>query len=207
MKLLTCPVTRTSPDSCLPSPVLRDYHATTLAAARRSAEELVRAGWHTGPVPYGYLPACVRISPHGRRPRHRTRLIVNRIEALVVQLIFLWRVYLEFDIDAITRGLLHRPRSSPGPVDPETGLPRAWTPALVRAVLNPKYTGRQVWGRHHHGRRIPRAQWFWPETWVHPPLITVAEFTAANRHQWLAETSPTDNGAMTSAGLPDRRAA
>ncbi len=55
--------------------------------------------------------------------------------------------------------------------------------------------------------RVPRAQWVWSQEWVHPPLITVAEFTAANRHQWLADTPPTDNGALTSAELPDRRAA
>lgn len=45
--------------------VLREYHTATLAQARRGSEELVRAGFNTGSVPYGYRPCRVRISPSG----------------------------------------------------------------------------------------------------------------------------------------------
>jgi hypothetical protein len=186
--------------------VLCEYHTATLAQARRGSEELVRAGFNTGAVPYGYRPRRVRVHPSGRRPRWRTRLVIEPVEAIAVKLIFRWRAEAGLDTAAIRRRLIAA--CCPAPCDPETGLEGVWTRAAVRAILrNPKYTGRQVWGRRHHGRRVPRAQWVWSETWVHPPLITVAEFTAANRHLWLAETPPTDNGAMTSAGLPDRRAA
>jgi hypothetical protein len=186
--------------------VLHEYHTATLAQARRGSEELVRAGFNTGAVPYGYRPRRVRISPSGRHPRWRTRLVIEPGEAIAVKLIFRWRAEAGVDSAAIRRRLIDT--GCPAPRDPETGLEGVWTRAAVRAILrNPKYTGRQVWGRHHHGRRVPREQWVWSEAWVHPPLITVAEFTAANRHQWLADTPPTGNGAMTSAELPDRRAA
>lgn len=187
--------------------VLREYHTATLAQARRGSEELVRAGFNTGAVPYGYRPRRVRISPSGRRPRWRTRLVIEPAEAITVKLIFRWRAEAGLDTGAIRRRLIDT--GCPAPRDPETGLEGVWTRAAVRAILrNPKYTGRQVWGRHHHGRRVPREQWVWSQEWVHPPLITVAEFTAAHRHQWLADTPPTGNGAMTPAAeLPDRRAA
>ncbi|EWM12008.1 recombinase family protein [Kutzneria sp. 744] len=186
--------------------VLREYHDATLAQARRGSEELVRAGFNTGRVPYGYRPRRVRVSPSGRRLRWRTRLMIEPGEAIAVKLIFRWRAEAGLNTAAIRRRLIDA--SCPAPRDPETGLEGVWTQAAVRAVLrNPKYTGRQVWGRRHHGRRVPRAQWVWSDTWVHPPLITVAEFTAANHHQWRADTPPTDNGTMPSAELPDRRAA
>ncbi|GAA0626607.1 hypothetical protein GCM10010174_52700 [Kutzneria viridogrisea] len=181
--------------------VLREYHDTTLAQARRGSEELVRAGFNTGAMPYGYRSRRVRVSPVGRRPRWRARLVIESAEAIAVKLIFRWRGEAGLGTAAIRRRLIDA--RCPAPRDPETGLDGVWTRAAVRAVLrNPKYTGRQVWGRHHHGRRVPRAQWVWSQEWVHPPLITVAEFTAANRHQWRADTPPTNDGAV-----PDRRAA
>jgi hypothetical protein len=186
--------------------VLREYHTVTLAQARRGSEELVRAGFNTGAVPYGYRPRRVRVIPSGRRPRWRTRLVIEPAEAIAVRLIFRWRGKAGLDTTAIRRRLVEA--RCPAPRDPQTGLEGVWTGAAVRSILrNPKYTGRQVWGRRHHGRRVPQAQWIWSKTWVHPPLINIAEFTAANRHQWLADIPPTDNSAIPSAELPDRRAA
>lgn len=126
--------------------------------------------------------------------------MIEPVEAITVKLIFRWCAESGLGTDAIRRRLIEA--HCPAPRDPETDLEGVWTRAAVPAILrNPKYTGRQVWGRHHHGRRVPRAQWVWSDTWVHPPLITVAEFTTANRHQWLAETPPTDNdGTTTCAG-------
>ncbi|MBE1468196.1 hypothetical protein [Kibdelosporangium phytohabitans] len=71
--------------------VLRDYHAANLAAARTASEELVRAGFNTGDVPYGYRAQRIRITPAGRRPRWRTRLLIEPVEASTVRMIFLWR--------------------------------------------------------------------------------------------------------------------
>jgi Recombinase len=172
--------------------VLREYHTATLAQARRGSEDLVRAGFHTGAVPYGYRPRRVRIRPDGRHPRWRTRLVIEPAEAIAVKLIFRWHAETGRDTAAIRRRLIDA--GCPAPRDPQTGLEGVWTQAAVRAILrNPKYTGHQVWGRHHHGRRVPRAQWVWSGAWAHPPLIAVAEFAAANRHRWLAETPPTDD--------------
>ncbi|KAA2262869.1 recombinase [Solihabitans fulvus] len=163
--------------------VLREYHAANLTTARRASEDLVRAGFNTGAVPYGYRPHRVRVSPQGRRARWRTRLMVEPVEAATVRMIFMWR-----GVDRLsTSEILQRLTEAryPAPLDPKTGQPGVWTRVVVRAILNnPKYTGHQVWGRHHHGHRVPRAQWTWSDTWAHPPLITVAEFTAANRHRW-----------------------
>jgi hypothetical protein len=176
--------------------VLREYHTATLAQARRGSEDLVRAGFNTGAVPYGYRPRRVRVHPDGRRPRWRTRLVIEPAEAIAVKLIFRWRAEPGLDTAAIRQRLIQA--RCPAPRDSETGLEGVWTQAAVRAILrNPKYTGRQVWGRHHHGRRVPRAQWVWSQAWVHPPLVTVAEFTAANRHQWRVDTPPTGNGGTT----------
>jgi hypothetical protein len=169
--------------------VLRDYHAANLIRARRSAEELVRAGFNTGAVPFGYRAQRVRVSPPGRRPRWRTRLVIDPVEAAAVKMIFMWRVTERASSAEIRRRLTAA--RYPAPLDPETGQPGAWTRAAVRAILrNPKYTGHQVWGRRHHGRRAPRTQWVWSATWAHPPLITPEEFAAANRHSWSAATPP-----------------
>lgn len=48
---------------------MRDYHVATTAKAREG----------------------VRISPQGRRPRWRTRLVIEPVEANIVRMIFPWR--------------------------------------------------------------------------------------------------------------------
>jgi hypothetical protein len=45
--------------------VLREYHGVNLAHARRASEEMVRAGFNTGAVPYGYRAQRVRVTPAG----------------------------------------------------------------------------------------------------------------------------------------------
>ncbi|MBV9844316.1 MAG: recombinase family protein [Kutzneria sp.] len=172
--------------------VLRDYHATNLAAARTVSEELVRAGFNTGDVPYGYRARRVRVTPAGRRPRWRTRLLIEPVEASTVRMIFLWRGEDRLSTTEIRRRLAVS--RYPAPLDPETGEPGVWTVAMVRSILrNPKYLGRQVWGRTHHGKPTPRADWVWSQVWVHPPLVTAEEFAAANRHSWRVATPPTGN--------------
>jgi hypothetical protein len=70
---------------------------------------------------------------------------------------------------------------------------------------NPKYLGRQVWGRRHQGHRAPCKVWVWSPVWAHPPIVSAAEFVAANRRIRLAT-------ALSAADTPvaewtDRRAA
>jgi hypothetical protein len=176
--------------------VVGEYHAATLAQARRGSEELVRAGFNTGDVPYGYRAQRVQVTPASGRARWRTRLVIEPVEAATVRMIFVWRGTDRLRTKEIRRRLAAA--RYPAPLHPETEQPGVWTVEVVRAILrNPKYLGRQVWGRTHHGKRTPRAVWVWSDVWVHPPLITIAEFRAANRHQWLADTPPSDNDATT----------
>jgi hypothetical protein len=184
--------------------VLRDYHATNLATARTASEELVRAGFNTGDVPYGYRARRVQVTPTGRRARWRTRLVIEPVEASTVRMIFMWRGEDRLPTTEIRRRLAAS--RYPAPLDPETGQPSVWTVAIVRAILrNPKYLGRQVWGRSHHGKRTPRADWVWSEVWVHPPLVTAEEFTAANPRSWRVPAGANDDSA--SAPAPDQRRA
>lgn len=177
--------------------VLREYHAITLSHARRASEAMVRAGFNTGAVPYGYRAQRVRVTPAGKRPRWRTRLMVEPAEANAVKVIFSWRVDDRLGVTEIRQRLVTA--GYPAPVDAETGQPGIWTRATVKTVLrNPKYIGRQVWGRRHRGRRAPRTQWVWSPAGAHPPLITVEKFMAANRRSRLVVIPPPgDHGAAT----------
>lgn len=168
--------------------VLQDYHAANLAAARTVSEELVRAGFNSGDVPYGYRARRVRVHPEGRRPRWRTRLLIEPVEAATVRMIFVWRGEERLSTPEIRRRLTAS--RYPVPLDPETGEPGAWTVAMVRAILgNPKDLGRQVWGRTHHGKPTPRTAWIWSEAWVHPPPVTAEEFASADRRSWHVPSS------------------
>ena len=203
----------TEPDSGEATPswpvrqhVLRDYHAANLAAARTVSEELVRAGFNTGDVPYGYRARRVRVTPAGRRARWRTRLLIEPVEASTVRMIFVWRGEDRLSTTEIRRRLAAS--RYPAPLDPETGEPGVWTVAIVRAILgNPKYLGRQVWGRTHHGKPTPRADWVWSKAWVHPPLVTAEEFAAADRRSWSVPASAGANGFSAIALPPDQRRA
>lgn len=186
--------------------VLRDYHAANLAAARTVSEELVRAGFNTGDVPYGYRARRVRVSPAARRPRWRTRLLIEPVEASTVRMIFVWRGEDHLSTTEIRRRLAAS--RYPAPLDPETGEPGVWTVAIVRAILrNPKYLGRQVWGRTHQGKPTPRTEWVWSEVWVHPPLVTAEEFAAADRRSWPIPTSSSPHLGPASVPPPDQRRA
>lgn len=160
--------------------ILQRYHARNLAAARRATEDLVREGWHTGCIPYGYQPQRIRIAPIGRRPRYRTRLMIEPVEASIVKMIFLWRVHDGLSLDEI----VHRLNGAryPTPIRPGASEPAEWASPVVRAILgNPKYTGYQVWGRTHHGYPTPSEQWVWSGHWAHPPVIDLETFMAAQQ--------------------------
>lgn len=185
--------------------VLRDYHAANLAAARTVSEDLVRAGFNTGHVPYGYRARRVRVTPAGRRPRWRTRLLIEPVEASTVRMIFVWRGEDRLSTTEIRRRLAAS--RYPAPLDPETSEPGVWTVTIVRAILrNPKYLGRQVWGRTHHGKPTPPADWVWSQVWVHPPLVTADEFAAANPRSWRTP-DPASTDDDVAVAPPDRRRA
>jgi len=188
----------TVPHSAVPQPVrqsvLGQYHAITLAHARHAAEELVRDGFNTGDVPYGYRARRVRVTPPNRRPRWRTRLTIEPVEASTVRMIFIWR-----GTDHLTlQQIQHRLALSryPAPLN-DTGQPGVWTVPMIRAILrNPKYLGHQIWGRTHHRKPAPHSAWVWSAAWAHPPVITTEEYAAANPHSrpLTPPTNPTDAG-------------
>ena len=196
------------PTSDVPWPVrhqvLREYHAATLGDARRASGELARAGFNTGTVPYDYRAQRVRIAPAGRRARWRTRLVIEPVEAATVKMIFTWRGEDGLSVTAIRQRLLAA--RYPAPLDPETGQPGVWTHANIAAVLrNPKYLGRQVWGRLHHGHAVPTGEWVWSPVWAHPPIVSTQEFIAANpRSAVTTALAAVDDSA---ADASDRRAA
>ncbi|GLY71685.1 recombinase family protein [Amycolatopsis taiwanensis] len=160
--------------------VLREYHAANLSRARHASEEMVRAGFNTGAVPYGYRALRARVTPAGKRPRWRTRLAIEPVEAATVKMIFVWRAEDRLSIAEIYQRL--RTARYPAPLDPDTGQPGMWTHTVIAAILrNPKYQGRQIWGRRHHGRPAPRARWVWSPAWAHPPIVSAELFAAANQ--------------------------
>jgi hypothetical protein len=180
-------------DTTVPWPVrhrvLREYHAVNLAQARRASEVLVRAGFNTGSVPYGYRPRRVRVCSPGRPARWRTRLVIEPVEATVAKMIFTWWVQDHLSTAQIRTRLTDS--RYPPPLDPATGQPKTWTRAVIRAILrNPKYLGRQVWGRHHRRQPTPPQQWVWSPTWAHPPIVDDDTFTAA-QHRYPTTDRPT----------------
>lgn len=174
--------------------VLPEYHAGNLVQTRRASEEMVRAGFNAGAVPYGYRAQRVRVAPAGKRPRWRTRLVIEPGEVATVKMIFTWGNEDGLIITAIRERLVAS--RYPAPLNPKTGQPGVWTRAVIHAIPrnNPQYTGRQAWG-HHHGRHTPRTRRVWSPVWAHAPLITVEEFAAANRRSWCAETPHGDTDA------------
>ncbi|MFD2420389.1 recombinase family protein [Amycolatopsis pigmentata] len=160
--------------------VLREYHAINLTKARQASEEMVRAGYNTGAIPYGYRAQRVRVTPVGRKPRWRTRLVIEPVEAATVKMLFAWRAE-----DGLTIAEIHRRLTAaryPAPLKRHTGQPGRWSPEVIKSILrNPKYQGRQVWGRRCHGKLTPRAQWVWSPAWAHPPIVSAELFTAANQ--------------------------
>lgn len=166
--------------------VLREYHAINLAEARRASEEMVRAGFNTGAVPYGYRAQRVRVTPAGRKPRWRTRLVIEPVEAATVKMLFTWRAE-----DGLSIAEIHRRLTAaryPAPLNRHTGQPGRWTPAVIKTILrNAKYQGRQVWGRRCQGKLTPHAQWVWSPAWAHPPIVSAELFTAANQRSRPAQ--------------------
>ncbi|WP_045876486.1 recombinase family protein [Pseudofrankia sp. DC12] len=149
--------------------LLAAHHAWTTDRARHAQIALVRAGYHLGPVPYGYQ-ALHDLPTHSGTRRH-IRLATNPRTACVVAQIYRWRV----EDNLTDRSIMTRLRGIADlaliPIDPTTGLPRPWTLAAVSRVLaNPVYTGATVWGRTRHGQPVPPDQWT-IHPGAHEPII------------------------------------
>jgi hypothetical protein len=137
---------------------IETYRRVLAERAVEARRELLRAGVHLGPVPYGY-----RLGPD-------RRLTPDRDTAHIVQQIFHWRVVRQCGPAEIARVLRRDPRVFPSPVRAD-GLPGGWTTRAVAAILaNPRYTGRQIIrsARDGGGRSEPAVL---TRTLVHPPLV------------------------------------
>ncbi|TCJ34693.1 recombinase family protein [Parafrankia sp. BMG5.11] len=160
--------------------LLADHHAWTTELARAAQIDLVRAGFHLGPVPLGYRPRRITELGTDGRVRQGIRLAVAPGPAHVIALIYRWRVEDELSPRAIATRLrvVHNDLLAPL-VNPATKRPWQLTSTNVARVLaNPVYTGATVWGRTHAGKPVP------PEHWVvcpyaHQPIIDGRTFFRA----------------------------
>jgi hypothetical protein len=165
---------------------------TNFVDAPAPAAAWVRAGWNTGGVPYGYRARRVLVTPVHGRPRWRSHLVIEPVEAATVAVIFTWRAVDHLTTTEIAQRL--NAARYPQPLDPATGRPRPWTPRRVRTVIgNPKYLGRQAWGRTHHGRPVPARDWTWSAPNPHLAVVTPETFAAAQiTHPGTADPGTTD---------------
>jgi hypothetical protein len=125
------------------------------------------------------------VSEPAQRARYRTRLLIEPAEAATVAMISHWRVHEGLSPKAITVRLVDN--RHPPPREHTTGREHPWTTDRVTTILrNPKYLGRQVWGRQHRHSDTPPSTWVWSTTQAHPQIIDPATFTAA-QHPWRQE--------------------
>lgn len=197
------PTSPTGRLTTLAAPAPRSH---SLSSPAQGAAAWVRAGWNTGGVPYGYRARRVLVTPAHGRPRWRSHLIIEPVEAATVALIFTWRAADHLTTSEIARRL--NAARYPRPLDPATGQPRPWTPRLIRTIItNPKYLGRQAWGRTHHGRPVPAQDWTWSTPNPHLTLVTAETFAAAQLTQArTADVDPTHatTGAVTDPAATDQ---
>ncbi|MCK2239785.1 MULTISPECIES: recombinase family protein [unclassified Crossiella] len=160
--------------------VLADYHAENIRRARDAVAELIRAGFHLGPTPYGYRAVPVRGPARSSRAGRRVRLVADPVTGRVVSAIFRWRVHERLGHTAILARLTADPHRYPAPTSPATGQPGTWAASTIRHILaNPRYTGCQVHGRRVAGRAVPPQAWVRSAPDAHEPLVEEATFARA----------------------------
>jgi len=186
--------------------VLRARHRT-LTAMRVLAR--VEGRFLGGRPPYGYRLVDAGPHPnlmHASWGRRLNRLDPDPATAGHVRWIFQQRLT-GLSTLAIAGMLTRRGIPCPSAADPDRNPHRAnvaWSRRAVDTILgNPRYTGRQVYGRHgtaHHEtspgarhtsepatrRANTRDQWVVSSTLAHPPLIDEATFVAAQRVSSIA---------------------
>lgn len=149
--------------------------------------EHTQQGWNTGKPPYGYLAEKVPHPVPARRAEGRTkhRLIPDPARGPAVTTIFQLRGLARLGYDAIADHLnldraAHPP---PEPTRAHAAL-RRWSGSAVREILmNPKYTGYQVWNRRatkQGGRNNDPKDWVWSPQPTHEPLVTRELFDAVS---------------------------
>ncbi|MFE0133217.1 recombinase family protein [Streptomyces sp. NPDC059037] len=139
----------------------------------------VREGWNIGRPPYGYNLRRIR---HPNPLRASKGLTKSRLEphgskAEVVNQMAHWRYYEWLGYETITDLLNADPERYPSPLPYGAKRARgAWSKSAVTdMLLNPKYTGYQVYNRRSAstGRRTFKdpSLWVWSSEPSHEPLI------------------------------------
>ncbi|GAC1602031.1 MAG: recombinase family protein [Acidimicrobiales bacterium] len=169
-----------------------------------AAQAAIEGRFLGGRPPYGY-----QLADAGPHPNPSKAAIGQRLHSLdpdpgaapVVQ-----RIFAEFTAGkgffAIAEGLTRDRIPSPSAHDParnrhRSGSGGAWSKAAVRAILlNPRYTGHQVWNRQRRDEVLidvddvavghetkmrwnNRSAWVWSEHDTHPAVISTEDFDAA----------------------------
>lgn len=157
-----------------------------------------------GRPPYGYRLADAGPHPNPAKAADGKRLHVLEIDPYAAEVVR--RIFAEFlagkGYFAIAEGLTIDGISSPSAYDPARNRHRcgiAWSKSAVRAILlNPRYTGRQVWNKQRkrevlidvhnvalgHETKMgwnPQDAWVWSDDIVNPQIIDEETFTAVQR--------------------------
>jgi len=166
-----------------------------------AAQAAIEGRFLGGRPPYGYLLADAGPHPNPGKAAIGQRLHVLDIDSVAAPVVK--RIFSEYIAGAgiyrIAEGLTSDGILSPSAHDPARNRHRvssggAWSKQAVRSILlNPRYTGRQVWNRQRrdevlidvedvalgHETRMrwnPEADWVWSENETHPAIVTVEQF-------------------------------
>jgi site-specific DNA recombinase len=163
------------------------YRLKVKASTRKGLETHALAGYQNGRVLFGYLPDRI---PHpaplkAAQGRTKTRLAADPDTGPWVTQMFTWRVAEQVSYATIAGRL-----DALGVPSPDGG---AWSPQAVGKILaNPKYTGHMVYGRTRNAgksqrkgeRKVisePREKWIWSPEPVHPALVSMELWEAAQK--------------------------
>ncbi|MFD8494852.1 recombinase family protein [Amycolatopsis sp. NPDC059657] len=173
---------------------VRAYQRELGWRSRSALRQRTLDGWWLGPAPYGYVLERHWVEAESGRGRWRHRLVVDGLRAPVVPLIFTWYLRDKVGERAIVRRLIDQ--ECPQPADPASGRSRAWSPAVVRGILNnPAYLGYVVRGRTLRGLDRPPECWTWSQQPCHRALVEPAMFWAVynSRFCWVPTQPGTDD--------------
>ena len=174
-----------------------------------------------GRPPYGYRLADAGPHPHPAKAADGKRL--HKLEPDPITSPIVRRIFAEYiagrGMTTIARGLTRDGIACPSAYDRARNPHRnteVWETTAVRAILlNPRYTGRQVWNRQrtdevlvdvddialgHENRHRWNSpdEWVWSNTEAHTPLITVDQYERT-------QATIRQRGANSEAGKARRR--
>jgi site-specific DNA recombinase len=156
------------------------------------AQAQVEGRFLGGRPPYGYTLGDTGVYPNPGKAADGKRLRQLEVDPSAAPLVK--RIFAEYlsgkGIYTIAEGLTREGVPSPSAHDPERNRhrdQRAWVKVAVRAILlNPRYTGRQVWnlqrrdevpmdvaaGHQTKQRWNDSSDWIWPTEVMHEPLVS-----------------------------------